>query len=145
MKSRCHRFVSGVIKEKRKSGETEVVSNVKIKTNQSTKQINQLQNSEKLINHCSTTSSIILLPLFVINNILNNIIVGLLHFAQTCHYHVFYVVSCHFHMLQRYIFCLVEQYTWSGGTFPDLVLHVSLFCVFLFHSVKRFHKLVYWD
>ena len=51
MKSRCHRFVSGIIKEKRKCGETEVVSNVKIKTNQSTKQITQVQNSGKFINH----------------------------------------------------------------------------------------------
>ena len=71
---------SGVIKGMRRHGETEIVSDVKI--NQPNKSL-RCKKSRKLINYPSATNSIILLPLFVINNILNNIIVGLLCFTQT--------------------------------------------------------------
>ena len=67
----------GVIEEMRKRGQTEIVS----------KQINQpnkslrCSKSRKLINYPSPANSIILLPLFVIKNILNNIF-GSLYFTQ---------------------------------------------------------------
>ena len=54
-------FVSSVTKEMRKCSKTETVSNIEIKTNQSTKQTNQCrsQKIEKLINYFSITNSLI--------------------------------------------------------------------------------------
>ena len=48
MRPRYHLFVAGVIKGTKKRGETEIVSSVKIKTNQSTKQITQVQKIRKI-------------------------------------------------------------------------------------------------
>ena len=70
-----------------------------------------------------------------IRKTVNNIIVGLPCFTQTFHYHVFFILSCHFHMPHGYIFFLEEQSTWSGDTFPDMVFRVLLFC-----PIKWFRK-----
>ena len=95
------------------------------------KQINQpnkslrYAKSGKLINYSPKTNSIILLPLLVINNILNDVT-------------VFYVLSCHFHMPHRYICFLVEQSTCPEGTFPNLVFRLLFFWFLLFPPIKRF-------
>ena len=132
----------GVIEEMKKRGQTEIVS----------KQINQpnkslrCSKSRKLINYPSPANSIILLPLFVIKNILNNIF-GSLYFTQPWPYHVFYFLSCHFHKLHRYIYIYIfiwaEQSTWSGCSFPDLVFRVLLFRVLRSRPIKWFCKLVF--
>ena len=99
--------------------------------------------SGKLINYPSTTNSMILILLFVMNNILNNIISGLLCLKQTCHYHMFIILSYHSQLPHCYIFFLVEEFAWSKDTFPDLVFRVLLFQILLFWPIKRFCRLVF--
>ena len=60
---------------------------------------------------------IILLPLFVINNILSNID-GLPGFTQTCHYHSFYIVVSFPHATPVHIF-----FQWSCPHGPDVREH----------------------
>ena len=62
--------------------------------------------SGKLINYPSTTNSMILIPLFVMNNILNNFISVLVCLTQTCHYLMFIILSYHSQLLHCYIFFL---------------------------------------
>ena len=110
----------GVIEEMRKRGQTEIVS----------KQINQpnkslrCSKSRKLINYPSPANSIILPPLFVIKNILNNIF-GSLYFTQPWPYHVFYFLSCHFHKLHRYIYI----YFYLSGAVHMVWMFISRFGV----------------
>ena len=118
--------------------EAEFVANVKVKTNQSTKIITQVQKIRKivlyLLNYSSTANSIILLPLFVINTILSV-------FHTNLSLHVFYILSCCFHMSHLYIFFLAEQSTWSKSTSLDLVFEDLLFPVLLLCPIKLFRKL----
>ena len=111
-----------------------------MKTNQSTKIITHVQKIRKivlyLLNSSSTTNSIILLPLFVINTILSV-------FHTNLSLHVFYILSCRFHISHLYIFFLAEQSTWSESTSPDFVFDVLLFPVLLLCPIKLFRKLVF--
>ena len=112
----------GVIEEMRKRGQTEIVS----------KQINQpnkslrCSKSRKLINYPSPANSIILLPLFVIKNILNNIF-GSLYFTQPWPYHVFYFLSCHFHKLHRYIYIFLSERSSPHGLDVHFQIWYSVF------------------
>ena len=120
--------------------EAEFVANVKMKTNQSTKIITHVQKIRKivlyLLNYSSTTNSIILLPLFVINTILSV-------FHTNLSLHVFNILSCRSHMSHLYIFFLAEQSTRPESTSPDLVFDVLLFPVLLLCPIKLFRKLVF--
>ena len=85
MRPRYQFFVCIFIKRMKKHCEIEIVSNTKIKTNQATKQITQVQKITKIV---------------------NNITVCLLCFTQTFHYDMFIFFLVIFHAASLYFFLI---------------------------------------